>query len=207
MRVQSPISGNMSGSLGGLVLQHYHGRTFARSKPTFFHYKPTPAQYAAQSKYYGIRQSWNPIYQLLKPYISETQLKQANAYNNLSQGIFEALGVFDASRAEQPPLKFGFDAFDRLSLRLGNWTLYYTAPYYYVTFYDFDFASKVDFTPIHAHALMLCPDLQQLQYSLVDYDAEHLTFVMDNSNDWFPSHYFNMYVALSDEQYMSNFFF
>lgn len=207
MRVQSPIAGSMTGAAGGLIFQHYHGRTYGRAFPSLFHYQPTPAQYAAQTRYYGVRHQWNPIYRKIKPYIPENQLKNANAFNNLSDGVFRALGTF--ANVEQPGLmrKFGFDVFDRLSLRLGNWTLYFQNPFYFITFWDFDFASKVDFTPIYAHALYLCRDLQEVQYCIVDYNAEHLTFFFDNSRNWFPDHAFEMYVALSDEQFFSNFFY
>lgn len=207
MRVQSPIAGAMRGAAGGLIFQHYHGRTFGRAFPVLFHYGPTPAQAAAQTKYYGTRRQWNPLYRDIKPYIPNNQLQQANAFNVLSSGVFRALGVFTSSGESVPTHKFGFDVFDRLILRLGEWTLYYDSPYYYITFWDFDYQTNVDFHPLYAHALYLCRDLQQIQYVVVPYDAEHLTFVFDNSLNWFPDHDFDMYVALSDEQYFSNFFF
>lgn len=207
MRVQSPIAGAMSGSAGKIIFQHYHGRTYGRAFPVIFHYQPTPAQYKTQTKYYGIRRQWNPLYRVIRPYIPENQQKQGNAFNLLSDGVFSALGTFAASDLTSVIRKFGFDLADRLSLRLGNWTLYYQSPYYYITFWDFDYTSKVDFTPTFAHALYLCRDLQQVQYCIVDYDAEHLTFIFTNSASWFPDHDFEMYVALSDEQYFSNFFY
>ena len=207
MRVQSPISGAMAGSAGEIVFQHYHGKTYGRSKPVLFHYGPTPAQAAAQTKFYGIRGQWNPLYREIKPYIPDSQLKQSNPFNTLSEGVFRALGTFSDDEPTDFPRKFGFDTLNRLALRLGEWTLYFDDPYYYITFYDFDFTTDVDFTPTYAHALYLCPDLQQIQYNRVDLNSEHLTFVFLNSGNWFPDHFFNMYVALSDEQYFSNFFF
>lgn len=207
MRVQSPIAGVMTGSAGNMTFQHYNGRTYGRSKPVIFHYGPTPAQAANQTKYYGIRTQWNPLYREIKPYIPENQLKQTNAFNQLSDGVFKALGTFQTDEQPEPLRKFGFDVFDRLVLRLGNYDLYYQEPNYYITFYDFDFQSSVDFIPTFAHALYLCSDLQQVQYNLVDFNADHLTFIFVNSRNWFPDHSFDMYVALSDKQYFSNFFY
>lgn len=207
MRVQSPISGNMRGSVGGLVFQFYHGKTFGRSKPAIFHYGPTPAQAAQQTKYYGIRTQWNPIYRILKPYFPESADAQANPFNTLSDGIFRVLRT---NPVEQPVTilrKFGTDVNDRLLLRLGQYTLYYEDPYYYITFYDFDFTAKVDFTPVIAHALYICQDLQQIQYCAIQYNAEHLTFIFDNSEGWFPDHSFDMYVAISNAEFFSNFFY
>lgn len=207
MRVQSPIAGAMTGSAGNITFQHYNGRTYGRSKPVIFHYGPTPAQAANQTKYYGIRTQWNPLYREIKPYIPENQLKQTNAFNQLSDGVFKALGTFQTDEQPEPLRKFGFDVFDRLVLRLGNYDLYYQEPFYYITFYDFDYQSAVDFIPTFAHALYLCPDLQQVQYNLVDFNADHLTFIFVNSRNWFPDHTFEMYVALSDDEYFSNFFY
>lgn len=207
MRVQSPISGAMTGSAGNITFQHYNGRTYGRSKPVIFHYGPTPAQAANQAKYYGIRRQWNPLYREIKSYIPESQLKQTNAFNQLSDGVFKALGTFQTDEQPEPLRKFGFDVFDRLVLRLGNYDLYFLEPYYYITFYDFDYLSDVVFIPTFAHALYLCPDLQEIQYNLVHFNANHLTFVFENTQNWFPSHYFDMYVALSDEHCFSNFFY
>lgn len=197
----------MTGSAGNLTFQHYNGRTYGRSKPVIFHYGPTPAQAANQTKYYGIRAQWNPLYHEIKPYIPESQLKQTNAFNQLSDGVFKALGTFVTDEQPETIRKFGFDTFDRLILRLGNYDLYYQEPNYYITFYDFDYHSTVDFVPTFAHALYLCSDLQEIQYNLVDFNADHLTFIFVNSRNWFPDHSFDMYVALSDEQYFSNFFY
>lgn len=207
MRVQSPISGAMSGSAGRIIFQHYHGNTYGRAFPVIFHYQPTPAQAATQNKYYGIRRYWLPTYRKIKPWIPNSQLKQANAYNNLTEAVYKALGVFSPTHETDMMRKFGLDVFDHLILRLGDYTLYYIEPYYYITFWDFDFTSDVDFIPEYAHALYFCPDLQQIQYCVVDFNADHLTFIFVNSRNWFPDHTFEMYVALSDEQYFSNFFY
>lgn len=207
MKVQSPIAGAMAGSAGNLTFQHYHGQTYGRSKPVLFHYGPTPAQAVAQNKFYGIRAQWNPLYREIKPFVPDYQLKQANAFNTLTEGVYKALGTFSEDDPSTLPRKFGFDLYERLSLRLGNYTLYYDGQYYYITLWDFDFTTDVEFVPQYAHALYLCPDLQQIGYDVVNFNAEHLTFVFTNSGDWFPDHYFNMYVALSDEQFFSNFFF
>lgn len=207
MRVQSPIAGAMNGAAGGLIFQHYHGRTFGRAFPAFFHYQPTLPQYLAQKKYYKTRGAWNPLYREIKPYIPRNQFKNANCFNKLSDGVFRALGVFDQPAQEPQTQKFGFDVFDRLSLYLNNWTLYADSAYYYITFWDLHFVSRIDFVPLWAHALYFCRDLQQIQYVVVPFDSEHLTFYFSNAKEWFPDHDFDMYVAISGDNYFSNFFF
>ena len=207
MRIQSPIAGNMTGSAGKIIFQHYHGRIYGRSFPVIFHYQPTPAQFAAQTKYYGIRGQWLPLYRQIKSLIPYAQLKLANAYNNLTNGIYEVLGTFSDTHTPNTPRKFGFDPYNRFVLRLGDYTLYYLEPYYYITFWNFNFYTNLSFVPRFAHALYMCPDLQLLQYNVVDFNADHLTFIFLNTQDWFPDHSFEMYVALSDDEYFSNFFY
>lgn len=207
MRVQSPIAGAMSGSAGKIIFQHYNGNTYGRAFPVLFHYQPTPAQYAAQTVYYGIRGQWLPLFRRIKPFVPDNQLKQANAYNKLTRGIYDALGAFNVGHRTDVMRKFGFDPYDRFALRLGDYTLYYQEPFYYITFWDFSYTSLVEFSPKYAHALYMCPDLQELQYCVVDFNAEHLTFIFDNSHNWFPVHSFEMYVALSNSEFFSNFFY
>ena len=197
----------MTGAAGGLIFQHYNGRTFGRTFPVLFHYQPTPLQQITQSKYYNIRSIWLPFYRQIKPYIPQDQLKQSNAYNSLTRAVYQNLGVFSSDNEPNLLRKFGFDVYDRLSLRLGNWTLYYQEPYYYITFWDFNYIAKIDFEPKYAHALYLCSDFQQIQYCIVEFNSHHLTFIFDNLFGWFPDHDFDMFVALSDEQYFSNFFY
>lgn len=207
MKVQSPIAGAMSGSAGKMIFQHYHGNTYGRAFPFIFHYQPTAPQFAAQTKYYGIRRKWLPIYRQIRNFIPDNQQKQTNAYNVLTKAIYLNLGTFEAEQQPVTVRKFGFDVYDRLQLSLGNYTLYYDGSYYYITFWDFIFAKIVNFSPMYAHALYMCPDLQELQYNMVDFNAEHLTFIFDNSHNWFPDHSFEMYVALSDDQFFSNFYY
>lgn len=207
MRVQSPIAGAMSGSAGKIIFQHYHGNTYGRAFPVIFHYQPTPAQFAAQAKYYGIRRQWLPLFRQMKPFIPIYQQKQGNAYNEITKAVYQSLGTFNAEHNPLVMRKFGFDKYNRLALHLGDYTLYYQEPYYYITFWDFEFSCEVNFTPQFAHALYLCPALQQVQYCVIDFNAEHLTFIFDNSENWFPLNTFEMYVALSDEQYFSNFYY
>lgn len=207
MVVQSPVVGNMAGSAGGIIFQYYHGHTYGRAFPTIFHYQGTPAQYAVQTKYYGIRAQWLPIYHVLRRYIHKIEQKQVNSYDRLIKYVYHNIGAFTNINSCNLNRKFGIDEYDRFSLHLGNHTLYYLAPYYFITFWNLNLLSHVDFTPKYAHALYLCPDLQELQYVVQSFNAEHPTFIFLDSMNWFPDHDFEMFVALSDEQYFTNFFY
>lgn len=207
MRVQSPIAGAQSGSVGGLVLQHYHGRTFARSKPVLFHYGPTPAQAVAQNKFYGTRRYFNPIYRQLKPYFTRHQLQQFNPYNLISKGFFAAMQTFPPYADGELIDRFGIDIYNRIKIHCGECTPYYLYPYWYLTLEDFQFASDVDFVPTTAHALLFCPAFKQALYISTPYVGENLSFPWFDSFSWFPVHEINMYVALSNDTYFSNFQF
>lgn len=207
MRIQSPISGAMAGSAGNLIFQHYHGRTYGRSKPVLFHYGPTKPQFIAQQKYYGVRRIWSPIYQRLKPYIKAAEQKQANPYNSLSKGVYDVLGTFKKTYGQQYVKKFGFDKYNRLSIQIVNWELALKDNDFYVSLYEFGYSSTVDFVPDYAHALVFCHDLQHMQYDVVKYSPKLLRFAFSNAMQYLPGHSVDIYIALSNDEFFSNFMF
>ena len=207
MRVQSPIAGGQRGSAGGLVFQHYHGRTYARSKPAIFHYGPTPGQAANQAKYYSIHRQFQTLYKNLRPYLYTRTKDDRNYYNELHRQIYAASCIFDTSRRDENFTKLGLDLYDRIRVFPGDYTLYYDNSTYYLTFYDFRFDSKVDFVPSMAHALLFCTYKNQFQYITTPFTDEHLTFPFSNSLNWFPDEWFDMYIALGNDEYLSNFWF
>lgn len=207
MRVQSPIAGAITGSAGRIIFQHYHSHTYGRAFPVIFHYQPTPAQYAAQTKFYGTRSYFNPIYRQLKPHFTRHQLAQFNPYNLLSEGFFKAMQTFPPHADGELVTRFGIDVYDRVTLHCGECTLYYDTPYWYLTLEDFSFESDIDFTPTLAHALLFCPARKQAQYLYTPFVDQHLCFPWLDCYNWFPDEYANLYVALSDDQHFTNFQF
>jgi len=207
MRVQSPIAGGQSGSLGGLTFQHYHGRTYARSKPAIFHYGPTPAQRAAQNKYYSLRGPWLALYRSLRPYFPTDTRDGRNYYNLLQRQIYTATRIFDAATDDEPLNKIEIDARDRIRVRCGNYDLYLLDNIYYITFEQLHFETDLDFYPTHAHAIFVCQETHEFFYEVVDYIHPHLSWPFNNSLGWFPSRWFDMYIALGNDEFLSNFYY
>lgn len=206
MRVQSPISGAMNGSAGNLIFQHYHGRTYGRSKPAIFHYGPTPAQHISQTKFYNVQGQWKVIYEKLKLYVPKTQLKKANAYDKMLLGIFKALQTFQLKPAYKVLPKFGADLFYNIKIQPGSFRVVIKETKIHVIYSAITYTSKVDFNPQYAHALSLDPQSQTIQYDVKPYNGSALDFEFVEKTPEQPSQTRLYYVALSDPFYLSNFF-
>ena len=207
MRVQSPIAGNMAGAAGGLIFQHYNGRTYARAFPVIFHYQPTPAQKAAQDAYYSTRSLWLPVYNEIKPFIPLREHKQCNVYSSLTKGVYNALGVFHEHHHDVVHEKIGFDVYDRIRIYQGNITATYQNPYYYLHIHGFDWVSKVIFEPKIVHVLYFCMELGQMQYDRLQYVSKDLVIPFRDVNNWLTRYSVHIYIALSDDDYFSDFFY
>lgn len=207
MRVQSPIAGHQSGSVGGMVFQTYHGRTYMRAKPVIFHYQPTPAQKAAQDKYYSVKSQLNPAYRLMRPYFPQNDRNGLNYYNTLSKGIFEALQIFPPIKPHEEISGFGVDLYKHISIEQASISVLHSGSTYRIRLNGFTWQSNVDFTPQYAHALMFCTDLHEMQYQVVQYTEPQIIWPFSNSGNWFPNHQVHLYMALSNDERMSNYFY
>ena len=207
MRVQSPISGSMTGSAGNIIFQHYNGHTYGRSKPVIFHYGPTPAQAAAQNKFYGVKAIWNPIYREIRPFIPLTEHKQTNVYNSLTHDVYHALGVFHDDIYAVEHEKIGFDLYDRIRIYQGNITATYSRPYYYLKINGFSYVANVVFDPKLVHVLYFCLELQQMIYQRLAYPQGDLIIPFNDQYGWLSRYSVHIYIALSDENFFSDFFY
>lgn len=207
MRVQSPIAGGQRGSVGGMVFQHYHGRTYARSKPTIFHYQPTPAQKATQDKYYNIKSYWTPIYRRMQPYFPAENHNSQNWYNLLSRGVYEASQTYEPWKSHEEIHNFGVDVYKHIQIQQTTLSVIRSGSRYSIRLNGFSFQSDVEFVPQFAHALMFCTDLQQIEYEVVPYTTPTITWPFSNGGGWFPGHTLHLYMALSNDEHFSNFFY
>lgn len=206
MRVQSPIAGGQSGSVGGLVFQTYHGRTYARSKPAIFHYGPTPAQAATQAKFYPIFWQCHEAYREMKRYIPASQRKQINPFNDLLSNVFKALETYSDSGHNDAISKFGFDAYERVKVEPGSYTELIEDNRYIVTFDDIEFQAKIDFQPHWSHALYLDKLLQRVEYRTTAYIGKAARFVFPLQQKKYDNEDAAILIALSDSEHFSNFF-
>lgn len=207
MRVQSPFMGNMSGSSTGSIFQCYRGRTYKRTKPFIYHYPGTPAQRANQAKFYNIQTPLRQIYSLIKPYYSNDQSNGFSPFNNFSKGLYRAAQTFPPFDAPEQIRHFGLDIYNRIHIALGDHQDYFLDDTYYFTFENFSIHAVVDFNPTQAYAIYICTELQQIQFTLISFDAQRLAFPYKNTLNWFPDHSFDMWVALSDENFFSDFYY
>lgn len=206
MRVQSPIAGGQSGSVGGLVFQTYHGRTYARSKPTIFHYGPTPAQAAAQAKFYPIFRQCQDAYKAMRSFIPASQRKQVNPFNDLLSNVFKALETYSDASRNDTISKFGFDAYERVKVEPGDYTEIIVGNSYIVTYNDIEVISSVNFKPLQSHALLLNKSLQRVIYRHSLYEGRTSNFVFPVISDRYGDTDSQIFIALSDNENFTNFF-
>lgn len=207
MIVQSPLLGNQSGSSGEMVFQPYGGRTIMRSKPALFHYQPTPKKAAAQNKYYLLRSKWLPVYRQLKPYFPTTNRQGLNYFNILTSGVFKAAQTFHPYNQQDPIPRFGFDIYNRIQSKKGSISAVFSGGAYLIRLNSYTMSSNVNFTPTYIHGLMLSPALQDVQLHTINFQAAPVTFPFDNSNAWLPGNTIYLYIAFSNNEYFSDFFF
>lgn len=207
MRVQSPIVGQQSGTTAYMIFQSYGGRTYARSKPALYHYPGTPAQRAAQRKFYNIETQWLPIYRTLRNFFPQTNKLGLNYFNVLSTGIFAAAQTFPPIVHPEELHHFGIDIYDNITIDTGYYAVENIDGEYTIYLHDFSWQSQVDFRPINAHALLFCPDLQQIEYEWSKYTEPVIEWPFKLGNRWLPSHEVNLFVAFSDDNFFSNFFY
>lgn len=207
MLVQSPFLGLQAGSSADMVFQSYGGRTVMRSKPVLFHYQPTPNQLAAQNKYYAFRSRWLPVYRQLKEYFPKTDRLGLNYYNILTSGIFKAAQTFPPYDEQDPIQRFGFDIYDRFQGEQGSISVVTSGRTYTIRLNAYTLESQVHFVPAYIHGLMLSPALQDVQLHTISYAAAPVTFPFDNSNSWFPGNTLYLYIAFSNSEFFTDFFF
>lgn len=207
MRIQSPIAGNQSGSSAGMVFQTYRGRTFMRSKPALFHYADTPAQQATQKKFYDIQADWLPIYRTMRVFFPKVERQGLNYFNTLSKGIYQASKTYPPYSTLDPIEAFGFDIYDRCRITQGALSTIRNGRTYILRLASTTYVSTIDFVPEKVQCLMLCPDLQQLEFTTIDYSPGQLDIPFSNSRNWFPGHTLHLYIAFSNDAFFSNFYF
>lgn len=178
-----------------------------RSKPALFHYQPTAAQLAAQNKYYSLRSKWLPVYRQLKPYFPPTDRQGLNYFNILTSGVFKAAQTFPPYSEQDPITRFGFDIYDRIQGEQGSITVVTSGRTYTIRLNSYTMSANVDFSPTYIHGLMLSPALQDVQLHTVDFSTAPVVFPFDNTNKWFPGNTLYLYIAFSNDEFFSDFFF
>lgn len=207
MKVQSPIAGGLRGSAGNIIFQHYHSKNIGRAMPISYHVTMSPIRNAVQGKYASVKEQLTPLFIEMSQYIPDTMRKGANVYDAISSGVFKALNTYAQNPDQRPPARFGFDKRKRIRLYLGKYEVYYEPPYYYVTFWDYKIESKLDFVPTLVHGLYFSSNFQMLEYFVTDFNPDYLCIPINRFNGWFPLGNVELFIAVSNDEFFSDFFY
>ena len=206
MKFQFPWIRNASGTSAGLVFQTYRGRTYGHAKTEFYHYPNTPAQQDTQGKFYNIIRQFNAIYPELSHFIPRSQRQNRNVYNIFGSAMFAASLTYPNPYRKYPPQKFGVDKDNTLSLVvvidslvINDKIINVIAKYTYTTF-------RRVFTPKTLHVFFVNISQQEIIYTNQPSSQDDFSLTISNSKQWLQSDNIKMYVALSDQSFLSNFF-
>ena len=206
MKFQFPWIRNASGTSAGLVFQTYRGHTYGHAKTEFYHYPNTPAQQDTQGKFYNIMRQFNAIYPELSHYIPRNQRQNKNVYNIFGSAMFAASLTYPNPYRKYPPLKFGIDKDNTLSLVvvidsfvINDKTINVLAKYKYTT-------NRRVFAPKTLHVFFANSSQQEILYTYQEATYEDFSLSLSNSKQWLQSDNIAMYVALSDQSFLSNFY-
>lgn len=206
MKFQFPWIRNASGTSAGLVFQTYRGRTYGHAKTEFYHYPNTPAQQDTQGKFYNIMRQYIAIYPELSHFIPRSQRQNRNVFNDFGSAMFAASLTYPNPYRKYPPLKFGVDKDNTLtiavvidSLVINDKTINVLAKYTYSTF-------RRVFAPKTLHVFFANSSQQEILYTHQPASQDDFSLSLSNSKQWLQSDNISMYVALSDQSFLSNFF-
>ena len=205
MKVQQPLIGHSSGSLGDMVFQTYHGVTVMHTKSTNYHYPDTPSQQICQAKFYDIQRVWLPIYYELVTCYSVSQRYNRNIFNELSKGIFQVFNPFSNQSRIKPPKNFGVDSLNRVVADLGSVSYTLTKQVIEVHFDGVSISQEVDGRFIWIHYLVCNRSHQNLYYRRMRFSASTNYFGFTNTNDWDQSDEIYFYAAVESDTWMGNF--
>ena len=206
MKFQFPWIRNASGTSAGLVFQTYRGRTYGHAKTEFYHYPNTPAQQETQGKFYNIMRQYIAIYPELSHYIPRNQRQNRNVYNDFGSAMFAASLTYPNRYRKYPPKKFGVDKDNTLSLVviidslvINDKTINVLAKYTFTTF-------RRVFAPKTLHVFFANSSQQEILYTNQEATQGDFILSLSNSKQWLQTDTISMYVALSNQSFLSNFF-
>lgn len=206
MKVQSPIAGHQAGRAGGIIFQTYHGRTYGRSMPILFHYPDTPAQQKTQGLFFNILWQFQSIYRSFSKVIPKSTRGNKNIYNTLSQGVYRAAQTYPKAQAKEPPIWFGQDTQRQVRISTAD-ALLAVEPEAIKT--EFSVSIKLwrrRFSPVTSHVLLINRTQQGLLAASTIWTDSRVALSFENSVDWHNSDEIRVYVALSNPEFMTNFY-
>lgn len=206
MKFQFPWIRNASGTSAGLVFQTYRGRTYGHAKTEFYHYPNTPAQQDTQGKFYNIMRQYNAIYPELSHYIPRSQRQNRNVYNIFGSAMFEASLTYPNPYRKYPPQKFGVDKDNTLSLVIIIDSLVINDKIINVVAKCSVKTFRRVFAPKTLHVFFVNISQQEIIYTNQPSSQDDFSLTISNSKQWLQSDNIKMYVALSDQSFLSNFF-
>ena len=206
MKVQAPLIGKASGTSGGMVFQSYFGNVYTRSLPILFHYPDTPAQQKTQGLFYNILWQFQSIYNSFSEVIPREQRRGRNVYDILSHGIYQAAQTFPNAQATDPPRFFGTDSQQQVKLLPSAYQIAVGQDFVKVGFSLRFSLWRRRFTPSMAHIILIDYDLQSLMAASEAYANGSFNITFENVQKWQETDTIRTYVALSNPEFMSNFY-
>lgn len=206
MKVQNPIVGKAAGRNGNLVFQTYHGNTYAHTLPIIYHYPDTPAQQETQAKYYNIMWQFLSIYRSFSRLIPKDVRTNKNVYDVYSKGVFRAAQTFPKAQQKFPPKWFGADTQQQVKVSGTNVRLDVTQEVVKLGCFIHYSVWRRRFQPKFCHVLLINYSMQALMMVSEPYSGSELYAEFSNISKWQSTDIIRVYVALSNREFISNFY-
>lgn len=206
MKAQVPVIGRATGRSGGMIFQSYHGHTYLRSMPAIFHYPDTKEQQITQGRYYNIMWQFQSIYNSFSKAIPKACRFGKNTYDVLSHGVFRASQTFPTAQAKEPPRWFGNDIQQQVRV-LAVCTQFAVVPEVVRLRLSVTYSTwRRQFSPVMYHLILVNSTRQQLIAVSASYAGSEFTVTFENPNGWQQTDTIRPYFALSNTEFMSNFY-
>ena len=205
MKVHLPIVGKASGSSAGLIYQSYYGNTYTRSFPFLFHYPDTAKQQKCQASFFAIQRAWWPIFYKMRDYVSKSQRHNTNIFNKLSKGLFKSIMTYSEKSERNKTMSWGLDTRRSVTFVPDNLKLSIDREVCYVDTTISGLLCKRKFIPNYYHLLLYNVTQQMFYYIVEQYTDPKISSSFLLTAKWEDSDLILLYVALSSNDFFSNF--
>ena len=206
MKVHLPIVGKATGSSAGLIYQSYWGNTYTRSFPFCFHYPDTNKQKKCQFDFFLIQRSWWPIYNQLQLSIPKQCRRNTNVYNVLSKGLYSALMTYSEKNLQNIVSVWGLDKRRTVNADFNKISIMVSDIRWIVDAKLAEISSKRNFKPVFYHMLLCNITRQEFYFKEYRFAPPEIQETFIITSEWDRNDFVLVYVALSNDEFFTNFF-
>lgn len=206
MKVQLPWFGKATGSSAGTIYQSYWGNTYTRTFPFFFHYKGSTKQEEVQASFFDIQRNWLPIYNILGNYVGEVQRRGKNVFNIYSAAVYQVLNPYDKKKFTTPPQYFGLDPRKQVQPNATIKSLTFNQQYITLQYNVGNPTLQRQLKLEETHIMLFNKTKAQIIYTHDKYTKSTRTLTLQNTMYWKETHTILIYIALSANYWVSNFY-